>query len=414
MIVKIRNNHKINSVIAPASKSYAQRALFAAALSHKSTRISNFGKSDDVLHILEIIQQLGATISHEENAVVIHPKKNEPKRILNCGESGLGIRLTTTIASTFGGDFEIIGSGSLAKRPMTEFENFLPQLGVQFSSQDGFVPLKISGALTGGHALIDGSISSQYLSGLLMSLPLALENSKLEVTDLNSIPYIDMTLSLIKDFGIDTDHDNYKTFNIKGKQSYISPAEYLIEGDWSGAAFWIVYGAISNPIEIQGLNENSLQADRAIMEVLDQIGADYKWENGDLRIQPSELNTFDFNANHCPDLFPILATLAASIEGESIIHGVNRLIYKESNRAEAIQKEFHKLGLSIDIEEDSMKIKGSPNLKSARIHAHNDHRIAMSLAIASVLTPDGIEIENAEAVDKSYPEFWDIFTKGSI
>lgn len=408
MIVKVDPNFKVNRVLAPASKSYAQRALFAAALCDRATKLKNLGNSDDVLHITEIIQQLGAKVTTKGQVALIEPRVNPPQQVLNCGESGLGIRLTTSIATTFGTEFSIEGSGSLSNRPMHEFATFLPNLGVNFYSNKGFVPLKVSNQLKGGKTAIDGSISSQYLSGLLMALPLAQKDSVLEVKDLKSIPYVEMTLALLKDFGIEIHNEDFKRFSIKSGQKYNSPKTYQIEADWSGAAFWIVYGAIANPIAIQGLNKNSLQADRAIMDVLDQAGVKYSWKNDVLQVQPSELKPFDFDANDCPDLFPILTTLAASISGCSKIHGVNRLTHKESNRAQAIKKEFYKLGLSIEIEQDTMHINGCTSLKSASVHSHNDHRMAMSLAIASCLTNEGVEIEEAEAVAKSYPDFWKV------
>ena len=414
MKVKVDPNFKVDKVSAPASKSYAQRAIFAASLGHTEVKLINIGQSDDVQHIIDTVQQLGAKIETSGNDLLVLPRQHQAKSLLNCGESGLGIRLTTSIASTFGDQFEITGSGSLTQRPMNEFAQFLPDLGVTFESNNGFLPLRISNKLKGGNTSLDGSISSQFLSGLLMALPLAQQDSVLTVDELKSIPYVKMTLALLNDFGITIEHQQFKTFNVASNQQYASPNEYQIEGDWSGAAFWIVYGLIANPIAIQGLNKNSLQADRAILQVLDQIGAKYQWKGETLKIQPSELIPFDFDATHCPDLFPILATLAASIKGISKIHGVNRLAFKESDRATVIQKEFHKLGLSIEIEQDTMHIKGGPILKSAGIHSHNDHRIAMSFAIASCLTKQGLEIEGAECVAKSYPGFWDVFKNNQI
>ncbi|MEO9531383.1 MAG: 3-phosphoshikimate 1-carboxyvinyltransferase [Crocinitomicaceae bacterium] len=408
MIVSVPTNFKVTEIHAPASKSYAQRALFAACLADTPCLLSNLGNSDDVLHIKAIIEQLGAELKPIGNQLSVQPKANDIQRVLDCGESGLGIRLTTSIAASFGGTFEIHGKGSLTQRPMQDFEQFLPQLGVHFSSSQGLVPLKISGQLLGGEVQMDGSLSSQFLSGLLMALPLSQDNSIIHVNALKSTPYIDMTIDLLKDFGIEIRHEHYETFTIKGGQKYKAPVNYSVEGDWSGAAFWIVYGAIANPILIKGLNQKSSQADRAIMEVLKQTGARFSWKNGDLAIQPSVLNPFNFDATHCPDLFPILATLAAAIEGTSIIKGVGRLKFKESDRATAIQQEFFKLGLEIEIQEDTMLIKGTGLLKGGLVSSRNDHRMAMSLAIASSISESEITITEAKSVNKSYPEFWEI------
>jgi len=414
MIVKVPSNIDIQKVVAPASKSYAQRAIFAATLGNSSCVLRNLGSSDDVRHILNISKQLGADIQSSIEGVEIRPRVNNISRDLNCGESGLGIRLTTSIASTFGGKFSINGSGSLTSRPMNSFASFLPELGVSFESKNGFLPLTIEGSLEGGSVQIDCSDSSQFLSGLLMALPLSQKDSEVSVTNLVSFKYVDMTLSVMKDFGIQFEAKENRLFSIRGNQKYEGPDHYQVEGDWSGAAFWIVYGAIHQDIEIQGLKEDSLQADKAILDVLRLCGADFQWNKGVLRVQQSLLKPFEFDATNCPDLFPILATLAAAIEGESKIFGVHRLKNKESDRGLSLQKEFSKLGLQIDLEKDTMIIKGHKNLNSAVVHSNNDHRIAMACAIASCLTKEGIEIEEAESVNKSYPEFWSIIENPEI
>ena len=405
-MIDIPAHTSVKKVIVPASKSYAQRAILAASLGHSACTIENCGASDDVNHIIRIAEQLGCRIERKENAVILYPRQREPMRDLNCGESGLGIRLTTSIASTFGGKFNISGSGSLSKRPMTDFEQFLPKLGVEFKSNGGFLPLQINGKLKGGELSVDASSSSQFASGLIMSLALAKEDSIVHLQNLVSAPYLEMTLALLKDFKLEFSNSDLKTIVIKGNQEYQNPTLYKVEGDWSAAAFWVIYGALYSPIEIQGCGENSLQADKAILTVLKMAGGSYEWDNDILKIKPTDLKAFEFDASECPDLFPILATLAAAINGTSIIHGTRRLVNKESNRALVIQKEFSKLGLSIDLQEDMMIIKAQSTLKSATVDSNNDHRIAMACAIAASLTPNGIQISNPSAINKSYPEFW--------
>jgi 3-phosphoshikimate 1-carboxyvinyltransferase len=406
MIVTISNKLKVTEIQAPASKSYAQRSLFAACLSEDQCLLKNLGSSDDVQHIRAIIEQLGAKLETKVEGTLVSPRFKDVRRILDCGESGLGIRLTTSIATSFGGEFTINGSGSLTQRPMNDFATFLPHLGIDFSAEAGFVPLNVKGQLMGGNLSIDGSLSSQFLSGLLMALPLAENDSTIKVRELKSKPYIDMTLNLLADFGIQIENYDYKTFTIKGNQKYKAPLTYSIECDWSGAAFWIVYGAIASPILIKGLNKTSSQADRAIMDVLEQSKATFNWENNNLVIQPSLLIPFHFDATDCPDLFPILTSFAAAIKGQSSIKGVSRLKFKESDRAAAIQKEFSKLGLTTEIQEDTMIINGTGGLIGGQVSSHNDHRIAMSLAIAAFICDNDVVISNAESVNKSYPEFW--------
>jgi len=407
----ISNTINIKQITAPASKSVAQRILLACALSHQEIQINHIGQSDDVLNILKICKQLGAEVKKiNAQSIVIKGRVNPPKKNLNVGESGLGVRLTTPIASTFNQAFIINGEGSLLNRPLIQFNDFLPQMGVDFSFNNQHLPISISGKLKGGDYTVDGSLSSQYISGLLMALPLAQNNSVLNVSSPTSIPYIDITLEVLKNFSIDIENDNYTTFKIKGNQVYHPQQKIInIEGDWSGASFWIVYGLIKGKMEISNLNSQSTQADKAILKVIELVGGNYQWQNNNLIISSSILKPFEFDATHCPDLFPPLVTLAAAIKGTSIIKGVNRLIHKESNRAATLKTEFEKLGLEIELNGDTMHIHGTSQLKSARVNSNNDHRIAMCLGIASILTDDGIEITNEKCVNKSYSEFWNIF-----
>ncbi len=403
----VSNNTSITSIHVPASKSVAQRVLFGAALSIEPIEIFNLGTCDDVLHIKKIVKQLGAELIEKNDSIILTGGVHSIKPTLDCGESGLGIRLTTTIASTFGKEFTIKGSGSLLKRPLTQFTDFLPQMGVTIN-EDGKLPLHISGQLKGGEYTVDGSLSSQYISGLLMALPLCKADSILNVTSPTSLPYIDITLSVLEFFGIEVKNINYGTYLIKGNQTYNPKKNNItIEGDWSSAAFWIVYGTINGTIELKNLNKNSTQADRAILDVIKKVGSTYEWINNDLVITKKNLTPFEFDATNCPDLFPILVVLAASINGISIITGVDRLKYKESNRGLVLQTQFAKLGLKIEINGDKMTIYGKGQLNSGTIHSNNDHRIAMAGAIAAILTDNGITILNAQSVNKSYPHFWD-------
>jgi len=406
----VSHNFTVSSVIAPASKSVAQRYLLASALSHHAINLTNIGFSDDVFHIKSIVEQLGSKIENTQNITTIIPRQNQIKTELNCGESGLGIRLTTPIASTFGFDFKIDGKGSLCNRPLNQFEYFLPKMGVNVSFNEGKLPLILKGKLKGGEYIVDGGLSSQYISGLLMALPLCESDSVLHVKNPTSTPYIDITLDVLNTFGIEIKYQHYKTYHIKGNQKYNTQQNTIhIEGDWSGAAFWIVYGLIKGKITIKNLKSDSTQADKAILKVVKLIGSDFEWDkNGNLTIIKKELKPFYFDATNCPDLFPILVVLAASISGTSTIVGVNRLKHKESDRGAVLQNEFKKLGLKITIDDDIMTIFGTEELKSGSIDSNNDHRIAMSGAIASVLTSNGITILQSECVNKSYPEFWDV------
>ncbi len=405
MAIYIPFDKTVNDVIIPASKSYAQRAILAASLSNQPTLIKNIGISNDVQHILKIAEQLGATIKQQNGNVLIHGMQSPMNRNLNCGESGLGIRLTTSIAAVLGGSFDLDGTGSLKKRPMREFDSFLPQIGVNCKSNNGHLPIKISGNAKGAIINLDGRLSSQYLSGLLMALPLLKENSIINVTGLKSKPYISITIDVLKAFDIEIENIDYTQFKIKGNQTYCSE-KFTVEGDYSGASIWMVHGALNDGITLKGLNEKSVQADKMMLNALENANVNYKWSDHNLQVFKSPIKAFSFDANHCPDLFPALVVLAAGATGISSIKGANRLTHKESNRAIVLQKEFAKLGLKIELIDDTMEVHGTSTLESGTIDSNNDHRIAMAGAIAANLTNKGVEILDEQSVNKSYPSFW--------
>ena len=411
MEIFVPNNSQISFIEIPPSKSYAQRAILAAALSSSNSIIVNAGKSDDVINMLAAIKSLGAIVEEKENTFSIVGRQNKPGQIIQCGESGLGTRLLASVVPTLENSFELNGEGSLLKRPMTDLEEFLPKFGVTCKTNNGFLPIHLDGKLHGGNVQLDGSKSSQYLSGLLMALPLCKEDSVLEVSNLTSKPYIDITLDVLEQFGIEIENQNYSTFKIKGNQTYkLKEKIFVVEGDYSGAAFWLVLGAISNQkITIKSLKKYSVQADRSIVSLLEKVGAKTGWGRAQLFVEKETLIPFEFDANDCPDLIPALVVLAAACKGTSRIAGANRLIHKESNRALVLQKEFAGLDLKIENENDLLIVHGTGKLKTGTIDSNNDHRIAMAGAIASCLTDSGITIKNADAVSKSYPDFWDLF-----
>lgn len=409
MTKQIHISKKGTSIKAPASKSFAQRALFAAALCSKSVAIEQLGNSDDVLHIQHIIEQLGFELETNQQLTTIKRAGPTVINTVNVGESGLGTRLTVPILNYFLDAYTVEGKGSLLNRPMTWFKDELPQTGLKIQLTNNCLPLFASGKINAGNYTVNGSESSQYISGLLMALPLCKSDSILEVKQPTSIPYIDITLSVLSDFGIIITHQNYTRYIIKGNQNYnLGTSPYTVEGDFSSAAFWIVYGLLNQGISITNLNQKSVQADAAILTIIEKVGGSYHWEGSTLTIiPPNQLLPFEFNAEHCPDLFPILTTLAAGIHGQSTIHGTNRLIHKESNRKVVLLEEFNKLGLEIKNINNSLIISGTGKLKSGSINSNNDHRIAMTFAIASFLTPKGIQISDPFCVNKSYPKFWE-------
>lgn len=398
---------------APASKSMTQRAIAAALLADGQSIIHNPSYCDDSLAAMSIAVGLGARVEPEANELKINGsvELKEPK--LNCGESGLAIRMFSPIAALYPTEITMVGANSLKKRPMIMIEEALKQLGVKCSSTGGFLPLTIHGPIKGGFCEIDGSISSQLLTGLLMALPLASKDSEIKVNNLKSKPYIDMTIRLLNSFGIKIHNTDYKQFMIPGNQKYI-PGSYTVEGDWSGGAFLLVAGAINGNLSIVGLNKESLQSDRAIISALEKAGAHIKINENQIDISKSELKAFDFDATDCPDLFPPLVALASFCTGLSTIKGVSRLIHKESNRGETLKEEFNKMNIKIEIKDDLMLITGGKP-QGAHVESHEDHRIAMAVAVTALGAAGKVYIRDSQCVVKSYPGFFDdLRTLGAV
>jgi 3-phosphoshikimate 1-carboxyvinyltransferase len=410
---------------APPSKSCMQRACAAALLKGGDTIIENFGISNDDRAAIEIIQQLGAVVSYSNNTLHIKSNFKTPTPSLqsltiDCHESGLSLRMFTIIAALLNKQIEITGSGSLVKRPIDFFEHILPQLGVSISLNNGLLPLQLSGKLIPQNITIDGNVSSQFLTGLLFAYSYCNVDATILVTNLKSKPYIDLTLQVLKDFGLNVPvNNNYLEFIFSKKTTIESSTlTYYIEGDWSNAAFLLVAAAIGDGGKIVGLNKNSSQADKAILQVLEQCGCNVQYSPNAIDVvnicaTKGILVGFNFDATHCPDLFPPLVALAAYCKGKSTIKGVSRLIHKESNRAIALQQEFGKMGLQIELQNDDMVIEGTA-LTGAIINSHNDHRIAMACAVAATAAQGNTVINNAGAINKSYPNFYTDLVKMGV
>jgi 3-phosphoshikimate 1-carboxyvinyltransferase len=390
---------------APSSKSMTQRAIAAALLADGQSIIYNPSYCDDSLAAMSIACGLGARVEPQPNELKINGTGilKEPK--LNCGESGLAIRMFSPIAALYPAEIVMVGANSLKKRPMFMIEEALKQLGVSCTSSDGFIPITIKGPIIGGYCEIDGSVSSQLLTGLLMALPLATKDSKVKVNNLKSKPYIDMTIQILTSFGIKIQNTDYNLFTIDGNQKYI-PHNYTVEGDWSGGAFLLVAGAVSGHVTIQGLRIDSMQSDMAIIKALEKAGAQIKIGENQVEISKSKLKAFEFDATESPDLFPPLVALASYCTGVSTIKGVSRLIYKESDRAATLKEEFGKMNIKIEISDDLMSVTGGQP-QSAHVESHDDHRIAMAVAVASLGATGRVYIRDSQCVAKSYPGFFD-------
>ena len=405
MKTTIHKGRIAGSITAPASKSYAQRAVAAALLAGGETTLTHLDLCNDTRAALDVARRLGASVSHEGTTYTIRGGLNPVSTKLNIGESGLATRLFTPIASLCHMPITINGEGSILRRPIEMMEEPLQALGVEVISNGGYLPISVKGPMRGGEIHVDGSLSSQFITGLLMTLPLSPNDTVLHVENLKSRPYVDMTIDLAARFGVAIEHNNYEQFYIAGGQHY-TPGTYNLEGDWSGASCLLVAGATAGSITIRNLNHISLQADLAIIEALARAGAEIITTNSSVTVHGGPLHAFEFDATDCPDLFPALAALAASCEGTSVLTGTQRLTYKESNRAKTIAEVFGRLGIGVDLsEENTMRITGGP-VSSAVVDSHNDHRIAMAAAVAALSSDDSVVIEGADAADKSYPNFW--------
>lgn len=395
----------------PCSKSYAQRALAASLLCGETSVLRNLEFCDDTRSALRCIETLGARVKHVDASTLsieggLHPRG----KVLHVGESGLATRLFTPIASLCGMPVTIEGQGTLLRRPMHMMIDPLRRLGVRVRDNDGYLPFEVRGPIRGGEIDVDGSVSSQFITGLLLALPLSQHDTTLHVRSAVSTPYLDMTVDTAARFGVEICHNDYKEFYIEGGQRY-RPAFFSIEGDWSAAAMLLVAGAVAGEVTVKNVSMLSKQADTAICTALVRAGAAVINDEDSVTASHRPLRAFEFDATHCPDLFPALAALAAAAQGESVIRGTSRLEHKECNRADAIREEYAKAGIEVDTsQEDVMRIRGG-RIRQARVQSHGDHRMAMSMAVAGLLCDGEMTIEGAECVAKSYPGFFEDLEK---
>lgn len=410
MNIIISPGNILGTITPPPSKSMMQRVCAAALLHKGKTIINNPGLSNDDKASLNIIQQLGASIIYAANGPLTIDSNgvNPVTDSIDCSESGLSARLFTPIAALSKKTITITGTGSLLTRPMLVFEQVLPQLGVTIKTNNGCLPLSVKGPMQAKDISIDGSMSSQFLSGMLFAFAFnAPRPVTVKVHNLISKPYIDLTLHVLRKFGINLMHERYEKFYFEAYTEHSNSRVVYIEADWSSAAVWLVAGAISGSLTINGINIESVQADAAVLKVLKQAGVNITIEGHSIRIDKApKLAAFNFDATHCPDLIPILSILAGCCTGTSTIKGMNRLIHKESNRVESISAMLYHFGISFHVENDSLFIDGAAYFEPAEIDSYNDHRIAMAAAVAALRAEGAVVIKNAGAVAKSYPKFF--------
>ena len=392
-------------IISNTSKSYFQRAIAIIAVSKSTCQVYGSYDDDDVNVALSIFKSIGGKIKKNKNSIFLDGKDILSAQSISvfCGESGLSTRMFGTVLTSLFIRTELNGDRSIVSREIDFSE--LSQLGVLVENKLKNLPIVLNGKLNFGTININGSEGSQLISGLLIALFSLNGDSIINVKKLVSKPYILMTISILKEFGISVINEGFSKFIIKGNQ-IARKKEYHVEGDWSGCAFHLVGAAISGEVTIRGLNLDSLQADISILNVLIMCGAQIVKEKNYITVKKDKLESFVFDATNCPDLFPSLVVLASCCNGRTKISGVSRLSNKESNRAVVLQLEFKKLGVEIEIINNDMFILGAKKIIGNKVNSHGDHRIAMSLALMASVSESSIIIENSEVVTKSYTKFY--------
>lgn len=404
----------------PPSKSMAHRAVICAALSDGLCKVRNIDYSDDIIATIEAMKALGAVITKKDEYLeVIGIKSSDNKinnsisseRIIDCNESGSTLRFLVPIASLFEGVNRFVGRGNLGKRPLDTYYKIFDDQKIKYSYKEGILDLKTEGKLKSGEFKVKGNISSQFITGLLFTLPLLDGDSKITITtEMESKGYVDLTLSAIKDFGVEIINNNYEEFIIKGNQTYNS-RDYRVEGDYSQAAFFLCADAISNEVVVNDLKLDSLQGDKEVIDILERMGVKIEnKDNGIIGMANSKLNSTIIDGSQCPDIIPVVSLVAALGKGTTEVINAGRLRIKECDRLAAVASELNKLGAKITEKEDGLIIEGVSKLKGGcSVWSHKDHRIAMTLAIASTVCEEPIVIRDYECVSKSYPEFWNDF-----
>jgi len=413
--VLLPKNNMNGNIKVPTSKSDLHRAIICAALSRGACTIHPVDLNEDVYATIEAIKILGAKVKFSINSLHIDSTELESPTIpydlkINCGESGSTLRFMIPVVSALGYKARFEGRGRLSRRPLDIYFDLLPASGVTFLvKHSASLPFHMAGQLSPGTYEMPGDVSSQFISGFLMALPVLNGDSKIILTTpLESKRYVDMTIRTMNFFGVDVEILE-NGFSVKGNQKY-KPCDYSVESDWSQAAFFIAAGALGGNITVEGLNPNSIQGDHLAYDIIKEFGANLEWmDDKRLSCRPGELKGINIDATHIPDLVPVLAVIGAAAQGKTVITGAKRLRLKESDRLKAMKNNLLKIGANVVEIEDGLILEGVKFFTGQRVNSYNDHRIAMAMTIAALkLHPkNSIELENSEAINKSYPTFYE-------
>jgi 3-phosphoshikimate 1-carboxyvinyltransferase len=411
MNVIIKPKKLAGEVVIPPSKSLSHRAIIAASLAEGKSEIANVLFSKDIKATIEAMRACGANIiEHSDSLTIYGSSVRRFKSELNANESGSTIRFMIPIALVCPEKMTFKGENHLVKRPLDTYYEIFEKIGIKYSHpEDAYLPLKTEGGLKSGLYEIRGDISSQFITGLLYALPMLEGDSKIVITtNLESKGYVDLTLDILAKFGIEIENNKYKEFNIKGNQKY-KAFDYTVEGDYSQSAFFLVAGALGNDIKLLAMNEASYQGDKKIIADMRDFGCDVEAVNDTLKCSTNHLCGATIDFAQSPDLGPALTVLASVAKGKSEFINASRLRIKECDRITCMRIELEKMGAKINESPDGMEIWGVDNLNGAIIDSHNDHRVAMAIAMAATISTGEIKILNAGCVSKSFPHFWDVY-----
>jgi 3-phosphoshikimate 1-carboxyvinyltransferase len=410
MGIKIKSSTISGAVDAPSSKSMTHRYLVTSALARGKSILSNPLSSDDTLATVGAIKKLGVNIRDEPKKWLIEGGSlSTPNSTLDCKESGTTLRFMTGLCSLLDEPCILSGSSSLLRRPNVPLLETLSQLGVQTMSRGGYPPITVIGKLLGGTATIRGDVSSQFISSIILAAPYATIPIELNIINLESKPYVNMTLDTMIKSGVEVQYSDSLNRIYVPKGTYNSN-DVSIEGDWSSAAFLLAAGVLSGKVHVDNLNQDSYQADKEILRILDEMEGYIKINGKRVTTEKSSLTAISADLSDCPDIFPIVSCLCSVAKGNSKLTGLSRLKIKESDRLVTMIEGLTKMGIKVSIVNNSLVIEGG-NPRGAIIDSYNDHRVAMSFAILALKAKGVTTIINPECVTKSYPLFWDDLKK---
>jgi 3-phosphoshikimate 1-carboxyvinyltransferase len=399
----------------PPSKSHTNRALILAALADGISVIKNYAICEDTIYMIRALRKLGVKIQEKGNELIVYGTAgnfNKKKIKLYCGNAGTTFRFLTALSIFNQGEVVLTGSKRMLERPIGDLVDALKQLDVKIESNNGYPPVKILGGGFNARSIkINAKKSSQFLSALLLIMPILGKNFSIDLEpELPSLPYVKMTLQTLKDFGVKVHHLDFKKFFLKDNLK-LKPAKIIIESDASSATYFLGSAAVlQKSIKVNGIKKHTTQADIKFLKVLEKMGCKINWGKDFVKLTGKKLRGVSINMNDAPDSVPALAVVSLFAEGRTLIKNIENLRYKESDRIQALANEISKLGAKVRTGEDFLEINPAKKYKSAVIETYNDHRIAMSFAIAQLKILD-IKIKNPECVKKSFPNFWIEFNK---